>query len=69
MTEGRGDIHAGLLVAGWVMLFVFPIGTVVTGFVIAEHRLINGLLMCFLGTLASMVWVWFVVSVAAGLAY
>lgn len=57
MTRTQDD-HPGLLVAGWVMLFVFPLGAVVTGFVIVGRREINGVLLCFFGTFGVIAQLW-----------
>lgn len=40
------------------MLFVFPLGAVVTGFVIVGRREINGVLLCFFGTFGVIAQLW-----------
>lgn len=63
MGDGRGE-HLGLLVAGYVMLLLFPIGAVIAGFAVIERRVLHGVVLSFLGTLMAAFYFWAAVNAA-----
>lgn len=64
MSSGRGE-HLGLLVAGYVMLVVFPLGALITGFAVVERRLGHGLFLVSAGMAMVLLYGWLAVSIAA----
>lgn len=53
----QADEGLGLLIAGYVMAFVLPIGGIIAGIAIANRRLGHGMAIALLSTSVAIAWV------------
>lgn len=58
----RRDDYLGLIVAGWTMAFVLPVGGLVTGFVLADRRTGHAIGMILVSVLTTLLAVWLTVT-------
>lgn len=66
-TAATSKDMTGLLIAGYTMAFVLPIGGVIAGIAVANRRLGHGMAIACLSTLVGLGWVLLVLAlVSAG---
>ena len=59
ITEYRRPTeYLGLVLAGYVMAFVLPIGGLITGFLLCEKRTGHAVAMILLSVWSGMFWLW-----------